>query len=142
LCIISILHQKFLTSSFLKKIHTYIAIRPLLIGIGRDHFFPFVTILTHLSFVLLPPNSSYMIAEGQRSNKELHVLVVCALRRVIAVIKQRWSVLRWVTKNLLSWAPPCFRRHVKPLVSAAFIVVSTHQPALGSRSGLWLICNP
>jgi hypothetical protein len=29
-------------------------------------------------------------------------------------------------QNLLSRAPPCFRRHVKPLVSAAFAVVSTH----------------
>jgi hypothetical protein len=33
-------------------------------------------------------------------------------------------------KIFLSGAPPCFGRHVKPLVSAAFIVVSTHQSAL------------
>jgi hypothetical protein len=26
---------------------------------------------------------------------------------------------------------PCFGRHVKPLVPAAFAVVSTHQPVLG-----------
>jgi hypothetical protein len=45
--------------------------------------------------------------------------------------------------NLLSRTPPCFGRHVKPLVHAAFAVVS-HQPALGPR-GLWpvlLMCNP
>jgi hypothetical protein len=52
------------------------------------------------------------------------------LRRAIAEVKQRWSVIRWVTKNLLSQAPSCFRRHFKPLVPAAFAVVSTHQPAL------------
>jgi hypothetical protein len=42
-------------------------------------------------------------------------------------------------------AIPCFGRHVKPLVPAAFAVVSTHQPALGPRGGLWpvlLMCDP
>jgi hypothetical protein len=34
----------------------------------------------------------------------------------------------WVTKNLLSRAPPCFGTHSKLLVPAAFVVVSTHQP--------------
>jgi hypothetical protein len=29
-------------------------------------------------------------------------------------------------QNLLSQAPPCFGRHVKPLVSVAFAIVSTH----------------
>jgi hypothetical protein len=62
---------------------------------------------------------------------------VSALRRSIAEVKQRWSVIGWVTKNLLSQATPCFGRHVKPLVPAAFAVVSTHQPALGPRGGLW-----
>jgi hypothetical protein len=49
---------------------------------------------------------------------------------VIVQVKQRWSVMRWVTKNLLSRAPPCFGRHVKPLVLAAFVLVSIHQSAL------------
>jgi hypothetical protein len=47
--------------------------------------------------------------------------------------------------NLLSRAPPCFGRHVKPFVPAAFAVVSTHQYPLGLRSRLWpvlLMCNP
>jgi hypothetical protein len=55
------------------------------------------------------------------------------------------SVIGWVTKNLLSRAPPCFGRHVKPLVLAVFAVVSTHQFALGLRGGLWpvlLVGNP
>jgi hypothetical protein len=42
-------------------------------------------------------------------------------------------------------APPCFGRHAKPLVPAAFAVVSTHQSALGPRGGLWpvlLVGNP
>jgi hypothetical protein len=60
-------------------------------------------------------------------------------------LSKRWSVIGWVIKNVLSRAPPCFGRHVKPLVPAVFAVVSTHQPALGPRGGLWpvlLICNP
>ncbi|RVE43027.1 hypothetical protein evm_012339 [Chilo suppressalis] len=35
--------------------------------------------------------------------------------------------------DLLSRVPPCFGRHVKPLVPAASTVVSTHQYALGPR---------
>ncbi|RVE53862.1 hypothetical protein evm_001524 [Chilo suppressalis] len=31
----------------------------------------------------------------------------------------QWLVIGWVTKNLLSRVPPCFGRHVKPLVPAA-----------------------
>jgi hypothetical protein len=69
----------------------------------------------------------------------------CALRRAIAEVKQCWSVIGRMTKNLLSRAPPCFRRHVKPLVPAAFAVVSTHQSGLDLRGGLWpvlFMCNP
>jgi hypothetical protein len=68
-----------------------------------------------------------------------------ALRRAIMEVKQHWSVIGWVTKILLSRAPPCFRRHVKPLIPAAFAVVSTHHPALDPRGGLWpvlLMYNP
>jgi hypothetical protein len=75
--------------------------------------------------------------------EELDGPTVSALRRAIAKVKQRWSVIGCVTKNL-SRAPPCFARHVKPLVPAAFAVVSTHQPALSPRGGLWpvlLMCN-
>jgi hypothetical protein len=36
----------------------------------------------------------------------------------IAKAKQRWPIIGWVTKILLSRAPSCFRRHVKPLVPA------------------------
>jgi hypothetical protein len=48
------------------------------------------------------------------------------------------KVIGWVTKNLLSRAPPNFGRHVKPLVLIAFVDVSTHQPALGSRKAFSL----
>jgi hypothetical protein len=68
-----------------------------------------------------------------------------ALRRAIAEVKQRWSVIGWVTKKLLSRAPSRFGRHVKPLVPAAFAVVSTHQPILDPRGRLWpvlVMCNP
>jgi hypothetical protein len=67
--------------------------------------------------------------------EELDGSAVSALRRAIVEVKQRWSVVGCVTKNLLSQAPPCFGRHVKPLVTAAFVVISTHQPALGPRDG-------
>jgi hypothetical protein len=71
--------------------------------------------------------------------------MVSALRRAIAEVNQLWSVIGWVTKTLSFRAPPCFGSHVKPLVPAAFAVVSTNQPALGPRGGLWpdlLMCNP
>jgi hypothetical protein len=67
-----------------------------------------------------------------RSMEDLDGAAVSALQRVIAQVKQRW-----VTENLLSHASACFGRHVKPLVSAAFAVVSTHQPVLVPRGGLW-----
>jgi hypothetical protein len=71
------------------------------------------------------------------SNEELDGPAVSALQRAIAEVKQRWSVIGWITKNLLYRAPPCSGRHVKPLVSAALAVVSTQQPALGPGGGLW-----
>jgi hypothetical protein len=76
--------------------------------------------------------------------EELDGPAVSALRRAIVEVKQRWSVIGLVTKNVLTRAPPCFGRHVKPLVPAAILVVSTHQPALGPRGGVWyvLMCNP
>jgi hypothetical protein len=67
-------------------------------------------------------------------SEELDGPVVSALRHVIGEVKQRWSVIGWVTKNLLSRVPPSFEKHVKPLVQATFAVVSTHQ--LGLRGGL------
>jgi hypothetical protein len=68
-------------------------------------------------------------------HEELDEHAVSALRRAISELKQRWSVIGWLTRNLLS--PPCFRRHFKPLVTAALAVISTHQPALDLRGGLW-----
>jgi hypothetical protein len=44
--------------------------------------------------------------------------------RTIAEVKQRWSVIECVTKNLISPTRPYFGRHVKPLVATAFAVVS------------------
>jgi hypothetical protein len=63
----------------------------------------------------------------------------------IAKVMQRWSDIGWVTNNLLSRAPQCFRKYVMPLVPIAFAVVSTHQLVLGPRGGLWPVvhlCNP
>jgi hypothetical protein len=67
--------------------------------------------------------------------EELDSPAVSALRSAITEVKQRWSVIGWVTKNLLSRAPACFGRHVKPLVPTTFAVV-THQHALGLRGEL------
>jgi hypothetical protein len=52
----------------------------------------------------------------------------CSMARAIVEVKQHWSVIGWVTLNLLPRAPPCYGRHVKSLVLAAFAVLSTHQP--------------
>jgi hypothetical protein len=64
---------------------------------------------------------------------------IIALRRVIVKVTQRWSGIGWVTKNLLSRTPLCFVGHAKPLVPAAFAVVSSHQPARGPRGRLWAV---
>jgi hypothetical protein len=58
--------------------------------------------------------------------EELDGPAVSAVRHAIVKVKQRWPIIGWVTKPLLSRASPCFRRHVKPLVTDAFAVVSTH----------------
>jgi hypothetical protein len=60
--------------------------------------------------------------------EELNGSVNSALRRAIAEVNHRWSFIGWVTKNLLSRAPPCFERHVKPLVLAVFAAVSRTDP--------------
>jgi hypothetical protein len=52
----------------------------------------------------------------------MKLLFLYIINSAIAEVKQRWSVIGWVTKKLLSRAPPCFGRHVK---SAAFAVVNT-----------------
>jgi hypothetical protein len=62
---------------------------------------------------------------------------VSALRRAFAEVKQRWSVIGWVTKNLLPQAP-CFGRHVKPIVPAAFAVVSPFSVCVIHKEGLCL----
>jgi hypothetical protein len=83
---------------------------------------------------------------GRIIAEELDGPAANALGYVIAEVKQYWSTIRWVTKNLLSRAHPSFGRHVvKSLVPAAFAVVSIHHPALSPHGGVWpvlLICNP
>jgi hypothetical protein len=44
--------------------------------------------------------------------EELDGTTASALWRALAEVKQRWSIIGWVTKNLL-FAPPCFGRHVR-----------------------------
>jgi hypothetical protein len=66
-----------------------------------------------------------------------HVFDGQCVRRTIAGAKQHWSVIGWVTENLLSRAPPCFGKHDKPVVLAVFAVVCTHQSILELRGGLW-----
>jgi hypothetical protein len=55
------------------------------------------------------------------------------------VRSRKLSNVGYVTKNLLYQAPPCFGRHVMPVVPAAFAVVSTHRCTLGPRGRLWLV---
>jgi hypothetical protein len=82
-----------------------------------------------------------IMTQGERyllhdNTEELDGPAVTALERAIAAVKQRWSVIGWVTKNVLSRAPPCFGRHVKQLDPAAFAVVSTHQR---TRPAWWVM---
>jgi hypothetical protein len=69
--------------------------------------------------------------------EELDGLAVSEHRRTIAEVKQCWSVIGWVTKNLLSRAPPCFRRHVKPCFKrhVKFSLCVIHKGALCPSSG-------
>jgi hypothetical protein len=70
-----------------------------------------------------------MCLATNKLDEELDDPAVSAVQRAVAEVKRRWSVIGWVTKNLLSRTPPCFEKHVKPLVPAAFAVVSTHSIA-------------
>jgi hypothetical protein len=85
---------------------------------------------------LMSYTNSYCETSLDGLAEELDGPAVSALWRAIAEVMQCWSDIGWVTKNLSSRAPPCFKRHVKSLVMA-FAVVSTYQPAPGSRGGLW-----
>jgi hypothetical protein len=67
--------------------------------------------------------------------EELDGPAVSGLRRAISEVKQQ--VGHWMgDKNLLFRDPPCFGRHVKPLVLAASAAFSAHQSALGPRGVL------
>jgi hypothetical protein len=71
------------------------------------------------------------------------VSAVSALRRAIAEVKQRWSIIRWVTKN--DDDLELLRVSEGRLVPAVFAVVRINLPAPGPRGGLWLVllmCNP
>jgi hypothetical protein len=46
----------------------------------------------------------------------------------IAEVKEPWSVIGWVTNNLLFWVPSCFGGHVKRLVPAAFAALTLTNP--------------
>jgi hypothetical protein len=67
---------------------------------------------------------------------------LCAWR-AIAEAKQRWSVVAWLTKNVLSRAPRCIGRHVKPSRLHLQSLAPTNPQ--WARGGLWidlLICDP
>jgi hypothetical protein len=53
--------------------------------------------LSMIKFQRLQFNSS---KSTEKSIEELNSPAVSALRRVIAEVKQRWSVIEWVTKYL------------------------------------------
>jgi hypothetical protein len=43
--------------------------------------------------------------------------------------------------NSKIYYPPCFGRHVKLLVPAAFAVIGTHQSVQEPRGGLWAVLH-
>jgi hypothetical protein len=71
--------------------------------------------------------NAQLISCAQILVEELDSAAVSALRLAIMEVKQCWSVIGWVTKNLLSRVSPCFGRHVKPFVPTVFVVVSTEE---------------
>ncbi|RVE54355.1 hypothetical protein evm_000840 [Chilo suppressalis] len=56
------------------------------------------------------------------------------LARSAAIVEVKQIFIGWVTKNLPSPVPPCFGRHVKPLVPDESAVVSTRQSTLRPRA--------
>jgi hypothetical protein len=62
-----------------------------------------------VKFLQLIINPNYLVVKCEVNwkyltigNEKLNSLAVVALRRVIAEVKQRWSIIGWVNKNLLS----------------------------------------
>jgi hypothetical protein len=94
--------------------------------------------------LLLKGTICFIWAQWLQSSQNLScTLQVDKIHRGTAEVKQCWSGMRWVTKHLLSWAPPCFGRYVKPMVSPGFVVIS-NQSALSPRGEFWpilLMCN-
>jgi hypothetical protein len=70
---------------------------------------------------------------------ELDGPAVSMLRHAIVEVMQRWAIIGWVTKNFFIPNSFVLRKALKPLVPAAFAVVSSHQPALRPRGGLWVV---
>jgi hypothetical protein len=103
---------------------------------GRSAVYPLVAFYNiHLRKRRYIPNSQPGIWEWQlrsafpiESENQCTPLITVWLRHsqctqsAIAEVNQCWSVTIWVTKNLFSSVPPCFRRYVKPLVPTALFV--------------------
>jgi hypothetical protein len=77
------------------------------------------------------------------ANEELDGPAVSALRRKIAEVKQRLQLVgHWMSgQNLLPGIPPCFRRHVRPLILAVFAVVNTHHCTRVMGYGPFSLCE-
>jgi hypothetical protein len=72
----------------------------------------------------------------------LYYIYIIQLDTSIAEAKQRWLVIGWVTKNVISREPPCVGMHVKPLVPAVFAVATNpHWARVAGYSPfyLWVI---
>jgi hypothetical protein len=105
---------------------------------------PILFIATYLAKTL---NTLYLRKKIQRvkniharNDEKLDGLAVSALRLAIAEVKQRWSLIGGVTKNLLSGALPCFGRHVKRLVPAAFASLALNNQHWGRVVGIVPFC--
>jgi hypothetical protein len=107
----------------------------------KSYISGYITLVTPLSitlFRLVHLGSTYLKSIEM---EELDGPAVSALWRAIMEVKQRWSVIGRVTKNLLSRTPPCFRTHI---VRWSRLHLQSGPPALGPRaSPCWpFVCGP
>jgi hypothetical protein len=71
-------------------------------------------------------NCSFSSMDNNHNIEELDGRAVSTLVRLRKLSNVRRGQSSDGDQNVLSRAPPCFGRHVKPLVPVAFAVVSTH----------------
>ncbi|RVE42042.1 hypothetical protein evm_013300 [Chilo suppressalis] len=99
----------------INKFSTLISILQSHINLSSDK-----KLLLRLSFSMVVSEETQPTVEGDAAvSKKAAKKAAKAAEKQQKKADHKWSVIRWVTKNLLSRVPPCFGRPVKPLFPAA-----------------------